>query len=54
MLLWPHLAAAAGTPGAPGFPVRAVPPDDGGHAAGAVPSQRDQRVGGAQGTEIAV
>ena len=37
-LLWPRPAAAAGAPGVPGFPVGAVPPDDGGQAAGAVPA----------------
>ena len=35
MLLWPCPAAAAGAPGVPGFLVCAVPPDDGGQAAGA-------------------
>ena len=54
MFLWPCPAAAAGAPGVPGFPVCAVPPDDGGQAAGAVPSRPDQRGGGAQGTEIAL
>ena len=54
MLPCPRPAAAAGTPGAPGFPVRAVPRDDGGHGAGAVPSRNDQQVGGAQGAEMAV
>ena len=54
VLLWPRPAAAAGPPGGPGFPVRAVPLDDGGQAAGAVPSRHDQRGGGAQGAEIAV
>ncbi|MXQ93827.1 hypothetical protein E5288_WYG021942 [Bos mutus] len=38
MLLWPFPAAAAGAPGVPGFPVGAVPLDDGRQAAGAVPA----------------
>ena len=54
MLPCPRPAAAAGTPGAPGFPVRAVSPDDGGYAAGAVPSRNDQRRGDPQGAETAV
>ena len=54
VLLWPCPAAAAGARGVPGFLVCAVPPDDGGQAAGTVPSQHDQRGGGAQGAEIAV
>ena len=54
VLLWPRPAAAAEAPGVPGFPVCAVPPDDGGQAAGAVPSWHDQRSGGAQGAEISV
>ena len=39
VLLWPCPAAAAGAPGVPGFLVCAVPPDDGGHAAGASSSK---------------
>ena len=35
VFLWPCPAAAAGAPGVPGFLVCAVPPDDGGQAAGA-------------------
>ena len=54
MLLWPCPSAAAGAPGVPGFPVGVVPLDDGGQAAGAVPSRHDQLDGGAQGAEIAV
>ena len=54
VLLWPCPAAAAGAPGVPGFLVCVIPPDDGGQAAGAVPSRHDQRRGGAQRTEIAV
>ena len=54
VLLWPCPAAAAGAPGVPGFPVCTIPPDDGGQAAGAVPSQHDQKGGGAQGAEIAI
>ena len=42
MFLWPFPAAAAGPPGGHGFPVRAVPLDDSGQAAGTVPSQHDQ------------
>ena len=54
MLLWPCPEAAAGAPGVPGFLVHAVPLDDGGQAAGTVPSRHDQRGGGTQGAEIAV
>ena len=54
VLLWPRPAAAAGPPGVPGFPVPAILPVDGGQAAGTVPSQHDQRGGGAQGAEIAL
>ena len=54
VLLWPCPAAAAGAPGVSGFPVHAIPPDDGGQAAGSVHSWHDQRDGGAQGAEIAI
>ena len=54
VLPWPLPAAAAGAPGVPGLTARAVPADDGGQAAGAVPSRRVQRGGGAQGAEVAV
>ena len=54
VLLWPCPAAAAGAPAVPGFLVRAVPPDDGGQAAGPVPSRHDQQGIGAQGAEIAL
>ena len=54
VFLWPCPAPAAGAPEVPGFLVRAIPPDDGGQAAGAVPNRHDQRVRGAQGAEIAV
>ena len=54
VLLWPCPEAAAGAPGGPGFLVHAVPLDDGGQAAGTVPSRHDQRGEGTQGAEIAV
>ena len=54
MLLWPRPAAAAGAPGMPGFTLCAVPPDDDGKAAGAVPGRHEQRGGGAHGPEITV
>ena len=38
----------------PGFTLCAVPPDEDGKAAGAVPGQHEQRGGGAHGPEITV
>lgn len=54
VLPWPVPPAAAGAFGVPRVQARAVPADDGGEAAGAVPGGRVQRGGGAQSTEVLV
>ena len=44
VLLWPCPAAAVGTPGVTGFPVRSIPLDYSGQVAGTVPANMTSEV----------